>query len=229
MARKSLGGLNVEEQLPVEKSYRLSRAGKRMAALLLAGSALIWLFALWTLKNTLQIALRPQNFLPSLKELAKRILGIGDAAPLKPEEAIPALIMLVLALVIPLLIWNIVEELRSSYTVRAGGITYRSLGITLDYPWEEITTLRPVDEDSEEALDELVVRTSRLATIRSPIVRFLHWQAYGPRKLVLYGGLQDRDELIAAIRAHMAAAGQAEEASAPVETGEGKPVARGSQ
>jgi hypothetical protein len=231
----------LEEQVKEVKIYRLSRAGKRMAYLLLVGSTLIWLFALWTLKNTLKIALNPQNLLPSVKLLVKRLLGIGGANPLTPEEAIPALIMLVLAVVVPLLIWNIVEELRSSYTVRAGGITFRSLGIELSYAWEEIAALRPVDNETEDALDELVLRTSHLATIRSPLVRFLHWQAYGPRKLALFGGLENREELLATIRDRMAAASAqvasapaaaepppVETASRPVAAGEGQDSARGS-
>ncbi len=215
----------MEQQPSVEeKTYRLSRAGRRMAYLLLAGSVLIWLFALWTLKNTLKIGLRPQNILPSLKLLAKRLLGLEGAAPLTAEEAIPAIIMLVLAIVVPLLIWNIVEEVRAAYTVGPAGIAFRSLGVELFYPWPEIAALRPVDpESSEEPLDELVVRTSRLSTIRSGLARFLHWQAYGPRKLPLYGGIAERDDLIARIRAYMAAvpAAPAAEESAPAAAAEG--------
>lgn len=191
-----------------EKTYRLSRAGRRMAYLLLAGSILIWLFALWTLKNTLKIGLRPQNFLPSLKLLGKRILGFAGTQPLAAEEAIPAIIMLVLAIIVPLLIWNIIEELRASYTVGAAGITFRSWGIVLSYSWADIAALRPVDEESEEPLDELVVRTSHLSTIRGWLARFLHWQAYGRYKLPLFSGLEERDDLLARIRAHLAAAAQ---------------------
>jgi hypothetical protein len=197
----------VEQQVAVqEKTYRLGRAGRRMAYLLLAGSVLIWGFSLWTLKNTLKIGLRPQNILPSLKVLAKRVLGFAGTEPLSAEEAIPAIIMLVLAIVVPLLIWNIVEELRASYTVGPNGITFRSWGIRLDYPWTEIAALRPVDEESEEPLDELIVRTSRLSSIRGRLARFLHWQACGRNKLPLYTGLEDRDDLLARIRAALAAA-----------------------
>lgn len=191
-----------EQVVAEEKVYRLSRAGRRMAYLLLAGGVLIWLFALWTLKNTLQIGVR--NFLPSLERLGKRLVGTEGSIP--PEEAIPAVIMLVLAIVVPLLIWNIVEELRSSYQVGPAGITFRSWGVELSYPWAEIADLRPVDEEAEEPLDELIVRTSRLSEIRSPVARFLHWQAYGRHKLPLYGGLEEREELIVRVRAHMAAA-----------------------
>lgn len=216
-----------------EKTYRLSRAGRRMAYLLLAGSVLIWLFALWTLKNTLKIGLRPQNILPSLKLLAKRLLGLEGAAPLTAEEAIPAIIMLVLAIIVPLLIWNIVEELRATYRVGPDGITFRSLGVELAYPWSEIAALHPVDpESSEEPLDELVVRTSRLSAIRSGLARFLHWQAYGRYKLPLYGGIEERDDLIARIRAYMAAAptGPAGEApSAAVEAAPATPAPAGGE
>jgi len=216
----------VEQQVvTVEKTYRLSRAGRRVAYLLLVGCVLIWGFALWTLKNTLKIGLRPQNILPSLKLLAKRILGFEGTPPLTAEEAIPAIIMLVLAIVIPLLIWNIVEELRSSYTVGPSGITFRSWGIRLDYPWTEVASVRPVDEESEDPLDELVVRTPRLSTIRSGLARFLHWQAYGRYKLPLYSGLEERDELLARIRDYLAAAAEPPAEAAPASGGESAPAA----
>jgi hypothetical protein len=207
----------VEQQVVAEeKTYRLGRAGRRMAYLLLAGGGLIWLFALWMLKSTLSIGVR--NFWPSVKLLVKRIIGAEGTQPLSAEEAIPAIIMLVLVIVVPLLIWNILEELKSSYTVGPAGITFRSLlRVELAYPWSEVAALRPVDEESEEPLDELVVRTSRLASIRNGLARFLHWQAYGRHKLPLYGGLEERDDLIARIRAHIAAA---EEAAPPAEAGE---------
>lgn|GEM_PF-1869757 len=211
----------MEQQVTAqEKTYRLSRAGRRVAYLLLLGSVLIWGFALWTLKNTLKIGLRPANFWPSIKLLVKRLLGFAGTEPLTAEEAIPALVMLVLAVVVPLLIWNIVEELRSVYTVGPRGITFQSWGIRLDYPWSEVEELRPVDEETEEPLHELVVRTSRLSTIRGRVARFLHWQAYGPRKLPLYSGLEERDDLLERIRGFMAAvpaAGEAEGAPPAVE------------
>jgi hypothetical protein len=214
----------VEQQVAAqEKTYRLSRAGRRVAYLLLAGSVLIWGFALWTLKNTLKIGLRPENILPSLKLLVKRILGFAGTDPLTAEEAIPALIMLVLAVVVPLLIWNIIEELRASYTIGPDGITFQSWGIRLDYPWAEVAELRPVDEETEEPLHELVVRTSRLSTIRGKLARFLHWQAHGRNKLPLYSGLEERDELLARIRGYMEAAA----AAPPAEAEEPPPPAVG--
>ncbi len=195
----------MEEQVVVEKTYRLSRAGRRMVYLLLAGGVLIWLFALWMLKNTLRISLG--NFLPSVKLLVKRVIGYAGTQPLSAEEAIPAVIMLVLVLVVPLLIWNILEELKASYTVGPAGFTFRSLwGIALRYSWDEVAALRPVDAESEAPLDELVVRTSHLASIRNTLARFLHWQAYGRHKLPLYGGLEERDDLLGRIRGYMAAA-----------------------
>lgn len=212
----------MEEQVIAEKTYRLSRAGRRTAYLLLTGAVLVWVFALWTLKNTLKLGFRPENLGPSLKLLARRLIGSEGTQPLTAEEAIPAVVMLVLLVVIPLLIWTIVEELRAGITVRPGGITFRSLGIELAYPWEEIAAMRPVDEEADEPLDELLLRRSRLSDIRNPLVRFLHWQAYGPHKLPLYGGLEERDDLVARIEARLRAArGQpvvGQEISAPVDT-----------
>lgn len=193
--------------------YRLGRAGRRMAYLLLAGAILIWGFALWTLKNTLHISLRSLG--PSLQELGQRLVGAQGAAPVTPEEAVPAAVMLVLVLIVPLLIWNLLEELNASFAVEASGITFRSLGIELHIPWEEIVALRPVEEEAEDRLDELVLRNAHLSSIRNPLVRFLHRQAYGGRRLPLYGGLEKREELIAQIRAHLAP-----EAAAPAEGGQ---------
>jgi hypothetical protein len=209
----------VEQQVAAqEKTYRLSRAGRRVAYLLLGGSVLIWLFALWTLKNTLKIGLRPENIGPTLKLLVKRILGFAGTEPLTAEEAIPALIMFVLVLIVPLLIWNIIEELRASYTIGPAGITFQSWGIRLQYPWTEVAEVRPVDEETEEPLHELIVRQSRLSTIRSGLARFLHWQAHGRNKLPLYSGLEERDDMLARIRNYMAtvaaATAAAEEAAA---------------
>ncbi len=201
----------VEQEHAVEKTYRLSRRGRRTAYLLLVGSLIIWLFALWTLKNTLKIGLRPQTFLPSLQALWGRLSG--TAGTMTAEELIPAIIMLALVLVVPLLIWNIVEELRASYTVGPDGITFRSLGIELFYPWSEVASLRPVDEEvEEEPLDELVLKGSRLSSIRNPLLRFLHAQAYGRRRLPLYGGLEEREELLERIRAYLSAGEKAAEA-----------------
>lgn len=194
----------VDESLVADKTYRLSRAGRRMAYILLAGAVLVWLFALWTLKNTLDIGLRPENLGPSLRNLAHRLTGAEGAQPLTPEEAIPSLVMLVLLVVVPLLIWNIIEEMRAAFTVGADGVTFRSVGVELSYPWAEVETLRPVDEEADEPLYELVLSASRLSSIRNPLARFLHWQAYGRRKLPLYGGLQDREDLLADIQAGIA-------------------------
>ena len=194
------------EPIAETKTYRLSRAGRRMAYLLLAGAVLIWLFALWTLKNTLKLSLRSPGLGPSLRTLGHRLVGAEGAQPLAAEEAIPAVVMLVLLIVVPLLVWNILEELRASFIVGPAGLTFRSLGIELAYPWEEVADLHPVDEEAEERLDELVLRTSRLSKIRNPLARFLHWQAYGRRRLPLYGGLEEREDLIARIRTHLAPA-----------------------
>src|SRR5437879_4282121 len=53
---------------------------------------------------------------------------------------------------------------------------------------------------SDELMDELLLREDYTRQIRNPLLRFLHGQAYGRRKLPLYAGLQDRDELLVEIR-----------------------------
>ena len=57
-------------------------------------------------------------------------------------------------------------------------------------------------------MDELILRQDYSGQIRNRLLRFLHAQAYGRTKLPIYAGLEDRDELLAAIGQH---AGLAEE------------------
>jgi hypothetical protein len=49
-------------------------------------------------------------------------------------------------------------------------------------------------------MDELLLREDYTRQIRNPVLRFLHGQAYGRKKLPLYAGIQGRDELLNEIR-----------------------------
>ncbi len=80
------------------------------------------------------------------------------------------------------------------------GLRFASLGIDLVYPWSGIGAIQQLDEDSDEPMDELLLREDYTRQIRNPVLRFLHGPAYGRRKLPLYAGLQERDELLAEIR-----------------------------
>jgi len=178
------------------KTYRLSPSGRRTALILLVGALIIWAFALWTFRSTLGISYNPALFWSSLRAAIQGDNGQG----LSISQIVPALLMLVLIVATPLVIWNILEEWAATYTPTDDGLRFDSLGVAVTYPWDGIGAIRGVDEDSDEPMDELLLREDYTRQIRNPLLRFLHGQAYGRRKLPLYAGLQDRDELLVEIR-----------------------------
>jgi hypothetical protein len=178
------------------KTYRLSPSGRRTALILLVGALIIWAFALWTFRSTLGISYNPALFWSSLRAAIQGENGQG----LSISQIVPALLMLVLIVATPLVIWNILEEWAATYTPTDDGLRFDSLGVAVTYPWDGIGAVRGVDEDSDEPMDELLLREDYTRQIRNPLLRFLHGQAYGRRKLPLYAGLQDRDELLVEIR-----------------------------
>lgn len=174
------------------KTYRLSPSGRRTALILLIGALIIWAFALWSFRSTLGISYNPLAFWGSLRASIERGLGVG--------EVVPALLMLVLIVATPLVVWNILEEWDAAYTPSEEGLQFSSLGVRVTYPWDGIRAVRPVDEESDEPMDELVLAEDYTAQIKNPLLRFLHRQAYGRTKLPLYAGLDGREELLAEIR-----------------------------
>jgi hypothetical protein len=178
------------------KTYRLSSSGRRTALILLVGALIIWAFALWTFRRTLGISYNPLLFWGSLRAAIQGADGQG----LSIGQIVPALLMLVLIVATPLVVWNILEEWAAAYTPTDTGLRFASLGIDLVYPWAGIGAIRHLDEDSDEPMDELLLREDYTRQIRNPLLRFLHGQAYGRTKLPLYAGLQERDELLAEIR-----------------------------
>jgi len=179
----------------MKKTYRLSSSGRRTALILLVGALIIWAFALWTFRSTLGISYNPLQFWSSLRAALQGNQGQGLAI----SQIVPALLMLVLIVATPLVIWNILEEWAAVYAPTDDGLRFMSLGIDLTYPWSGIGAIRRVDEDSDEPIDELLLREDYTGQIHNPLLRFLHGQAYGRTKLPLYAGLQDRDELLAEI------------------------------
>lgn len=87
---------------------------------------------------------------------------------------------------------DILEEWAAAYTAAEDGLHFSSLGIMVTYPWRGIVAVRRADEDSDEPVDELVLREDYTRQIRNPLLRFLHGQAYGRTRLPLYAGLEDR-------------------------------------
>jgi hypothetical protein len=174
------------------KTYETSAVGRRMLIVLLIGALIIWAFALWSFSSTLNVSYNPLQFWPTLSASIEQGLTIG--------QIVPALLMLVLIVATPLLIWNLLTEWSASYTPDNDGLRYAALGVALHIPWTSIAALQPVDDDGDEPFDELLISGNYAAQISNPVLRFLHRQAYGARKLPIYTGIEQRDELLATIR-----------------------------
>jgi hypothetical protein len=174
------------------KTYRISPAGRRTALILLIGALIIWAFALWTFRTTLEISYNPIEFWGTLRQKIDAGLSIS--------QIVPALLMLVLIVATPLVVWNILEEWAAAYTPEEEGLRFTSLGLALTYPWAGVSAIQRVDEDSDEPVDEVVFKEDYTRQIRNPILRFLHGQAYGRTRLPLYAGLANREELLDEIR-----------------------------
>ncbi|HMP38860.1 MAG TPA: hypothetical protein PKA05_00625 [Roseiflexaceae bacterium] len=114
-------------------------------------------------------------------------------------QVVPALLMLVLVVATPFVIWNLLEEWSAVYTVTDDGLRYQSLGIDMLIPWSAISATRRIDVEAEESADELLLHEDPTPQISNPLLRMLHVQAYGRRKLAIYAGVEQRDELLAAI------------------------------
>src|SRR5919204_4180269 len=97
-----------------ERTYPMSRQGRRQALILLLGVVTVWIFALWTLITILQD-------------------GVSGV------EWVSLALMLGLLVVAPMVAWALLEEANSSITVSDKGIRYRTLArISLDYAWDEL-------------------------------------------------------------------------------------------
>lgn len=179
------------------KIYRLSPSGRRTAIVLLISALIIWAFALWTFRSTLNIQYNPLQFWGSLVATVQEGLTIG--------QIVPALLMLVLIVATPLVIWNLLEEWAARYIVTDEGLRFDSLGVEVTYPWSGITAVRREDTGSDDPYDLLVLADDHTGQIRHALLRFLHNQAYGRRRLPIYAGIENRDELLAEIQARSAA------------------------
>jgi hypothetical protein len=185
------------------KTYRLSATGRRLRLILLVSALAIWGFALWSLRSTLDLSYNPLEFWGTLSASFAQGLSIS--------QAVPALLMLVLIVATPLVFWNVLEEWAASYTPTDEGLRFASLGISVLYPWESIEAVRRVDDDSDDPLDEVLLRDDHTGQIGNPLLRWLHAQAYGRRKLPIYAGLEERNQLLAEIKQRAGLLEQAEE------------------
>lgn len=175
------------------KTYRLSPSGRRSAIVLLIGALMIWVFALWTLRISLATGSDPSaGFVQALRENLDRGLSIG--------QIIPALLMAALLVATPLTAWSILEELGAQYTPTDSGLHFTSFGIVLTCPWSSVIGVRRLDDHADEPCDEVALSDDPSSQIRNPLVRWLHRQACGARRLIIYSGLADRDDLLHEIR-----------------------------
>lgn len=184
--------------------YALSREGRRTAIILLLGVASIWIFALWSLITILDD-------------------GISGV------EWVSSFLMLGILVVAPMVAWTLLEEINSRISVSDTGLRYRSLGgIDLAYSWDDMAGFEQAgqrgkvarfflgdkeaqpaveaeadDEIEEEPHTELLrVRDGHGPQIGNPVVGFLHKQAHGAA-VPIYGGLENREELLSEIRARL--------------------------
>lgn len=186
-------------------TYRLAPAGRRTAIILLICALVIWAFALWTFRSTLGASADPNaSFFAALRANVEAGLSIS--------QIVPALLMLVLIVATPLVVWNVLEEWAASYTPTDEGLRFESIGVVLTYPWEGIAAIRRQDDDADEPVDELLLKADYTGQIGNPLLRFLHGQAYGRRRLPIYAGLERREELLKEIHARSTAVSQTEAA-----------------
>ena len=189
----------VEESAPGTGTYHMTRESRRQAIILLVGVASLWVFALWTLTTLFQDGLS----------------GV---------EWVSILLMLAILLVAPLVAWALLEEANSRYIVSDENLRYQSLGgVDITYNWSELSaaqgagkgrlarfflgddieepprevSVSSTDGDSEEETNLLRV-PDHSTHIANPVARILHGLAHGST-LPVYGGVENRDELLATI------------------------------
>jgi hypothetical protein len=174
------------------KTYRLDSTGRWTALLLIAGAAMVWLFALWKLPDMLS----SEQVRVSYRDLPGT-LGAAIAQGLTVSQIVPALLFIVLIVATPLLIWNLVEEWFTTYVVREDGLEYDTVqGISVLYPWTAIRGVRAVDPEATEPTHEVLVDRDALTQIRNPLLRWLHRQAFGRARIPIYAHVTDREELL---------------------------------
>jgi hypothetical protein len=177
------------------KRYRLDATGRRVTLLLMLGALVVWLFAVWKLPDLLSTENVRVSYLHLSSTLAAAITdGLGVS------RIVPALLFVVLVVAAPLLIWNLLEEWSTSYTVRDDGLLYDTVqGISVLYPWTAIKSVRRADPEARSPDHEVIVDDVGVCQIGSPLLRWLHQQAFGRMRIPVYARVAERDELIAEI------------------------------
>lgn len=180
------------------KTYRLNLTGRRVVALLALGALIIWLFAVWKLPDILSSGTVRFSYLHLPSTLSAIVQG-----GLTVSQIVPALLLIVLIVAIPLLLWHLIEEWFTTYAVREDGLLYDTIqGISVLYPWDAIKGVRQVEPESDEPVYELIVDQAGICQINSRMLRWLHRQAFGRTRIPIYAHVVDRDELLHEIVTH---------------------------
>jgi hypothetical protein len=160
--------------------YRISRASRKVDWVLLIGATFTWLFAAWTIYTLLTGGIE---------------LG----------EIVPLALMSGLILVTPFLIWNIMEEMESTFAVNGDGLIYRAPGVAVICPWDKITGISEARKEGFWVSEGSSVNFSGdcMPASSNSLTALLHRQAHGLNRLRLYASIEGREELQEYVRSHI--------------------------
>jgi hypothetical protein len=169
------------------KVYRLSSSARVAAAGMALAAIAVFGAAIWKLPAVLGASWAD---LPGT-------LGAAWAEGWSAAQVVPALLMVAVIVAAPLLAYNLVEEASASYTICEDGLLFGVLpGVKVLYPWSAVRGFGPLDPEESEPAYELRVDSRGLRQLRSPLLRWLHQQAWGRSRVPIYAHVAGRDELI---------------------------------
>ena len=195
-------------------SFPMSKEGRRQAIILLLGVGSIWVFALWSLITILENGLTGVEWISSLLMLgmlvvspmvAWALLEEANSRITTGERGITYATFGGITLTYG---WDEVSGFKPKG--RKSRIARFFLGEDDDTEENSNKLVRSdraddIDRDDSDAEPDtllLAVRKDRTVTIANPVVRFLHKQSHGD-SLPIYGGLENRDELLAEIASRL--------------------------
>ncbi len=180
----------------MSQCYRLSPVGRRDNLLMIIVAMILWIFAVWSIASTLRLRLHPAVFWSDLQRVFTQ--------PPTIEQAVPALLMLVLIVATPLMIWNLIAEWDATFRLTNEGLEYQTLGFRLCYHWHNILAIQP-QSTADEAV-AIVCRYDPVDALKNPLRRWLHQQMHGRQRLLIGPGIERRAELLQAIEQAMVTA-----------------------
>ncbi len=190
-------------------TYHLSRTGRWHLLALMAATMMVWGFAGWLLTDTLD--LNVQQYINAFGGSAECVTLSESHAVLSPGETecsdappaakttgqlTTAFLLLTVLIGAPLLVWNMLSEYTAGYTVDENGLRFRSLGLTMVYPWEQVQRLKvsPERSDSSPRIDVILHESAQRP---SRWQRWLHRSAV--QQVPIYGNVANREALLATI------------------------------